>query len=95
MGGLKAAQEFIEPVQHLLGQPFAYLVLEPPAVLEKGGQALRARKAQESSLAEEEAQSGRDRAARGLDHVCDAEVEPDRRGRDHQVGISDLGARCG
>ena len=76
VGGLKSAQEFVECVQHLLGQLLTDLVLELAAVLKEGAEALRARQRQEPRLAEEQAQRRRDRPARCLDHVCDAEVEP-------------------
>src|SRR5438093_12735726 len=65
-------------MEHLLSQTLAHLVLEFAAVLEQGGEALRTRQAQKSRLAEEQAQRGRDRPARSLDHVRDAEVEPAR-----------------
>jgi hypothetical protein len=76
VGGLEAAQQLVERVQHLLGQALAHLVLELAAVLEERRQALGARQAQEPRLAEEKPQRGRDRPARGLDHIRDAEVEP-------------------
>ena len=56
--GLEAAQQLVERVQHLLGQALADLVLELAAVLEQGGEALRARQAEEPRLAEEQAQRG-------------------------------------
>ena len=76
MSGLEAAQELVERVQDLLGEALAHLVLVLAAVLEQGGEALRARQAQEPGLAEEQAHRGRDRPARGGEHVRDAEIEP-------------------
>ena len=78
MRGLEAAQQLVERVQHLLGEPLADLVLELAAVVEERGEALGAREAEEPRLAEQQPQRGRDRPARGLDHVRDAEVEPAR-----------------
>ena len=78
MRGLEAAQELVEGVQHLLGQALADLVLELAAVFQQSGEALRARQGEEARLAEKQAHRGRDRPARGLDHVRDAEVEPTR-----------------
>ena len=43
MRGLKSAQEFVQCVQHLLGQLLTDLVLELAAVFEEGGKALAAR----------------------------------------------------
>ena len=76
VSGLEAAQELVEGVQDLLGQAFADLVLVLAAVLEQGGEALRARHAQEPGLSEEQAHRGRDRPPRGGEHVRDAKVEP-------------------
>ena len=63
-------------MQDLLGQAFADLVLELAAVLQQGGEALRARHAQKPGLAEEQAHRGRDRPPRRGKHVRDAKVEP-------------------
>ena len=76
MSGLEPAQEFVQGVQNLLGQAYADLVLVLAAVLQQGGESLRARHAQESGLAEEQAHRGRDRPPRGGEHVRDAKVEP-------------------
>ena len=45
VGRLDAAQQLVERAQHLLGQPFAHLVLEAPAVGKKRREALVARQA--------------------------------------------------
>ena len=50
VGGLEAAQQLVERVQHLLGEPLADLVLELAAVLEERGEALRARQAEQPLL---------------------------------------------
>jgi hypothetical protein len=76
--GLETAQQLVERVEHLPGEALADLVLESAAVLEERGEALRARERQEPPLAQEQAQRGRDRPARRLHHVGDAEVEPTR-----------------
>ena len=78
MGGLEAAQELVEGVQHLLGEAFRDLILESAAVLKQRGQALVARQVQQAMLAQEQPQRGADRPARGLRHVRDAEVQPAR-----------------
>ncbi len=64
VGGLEAAQQLVERVEHLLGEALADLVLVLAAVLEERGEALRAGQAQQSRLAEQQAQRGRDRPAR-------------------------------
>ena len=91
MGGLEAAQELVQGVQDLFGQALADLVLVLAAVLQQGGEALRARHAQEPGLSEEQAHGGRDRPSRGREHVRDAKVEPagafaPRRGDEAQSG---------
>jgi hypothetical protein len=43
VGGLEAAQQFVEGVKHLLGQALAHLVLELAAVLQQRSETLRAR----------------------------------------------------
>ncbi len=51
---LEAAEEFVEGVQHLLGEALGDLVLEFPAVGEERGEALVARKGQEPPFAEQQ-----------------------------------------
>ena len=57
--GLEAAQQLVERVQDLLGEPLADLVLELAAVVEQRSEALRARQRQEAALAEQQPQRGR------------------------------------
>ena len=76
VSGLEATQKLVQGVQDLLGQALADLVLVLAAVLQQGGEALRARHAQEPGLSEEQAHGGRDRPPRGGKHVRDAKVEP-------------------
>ena len=78
MGGLKAAQQLVESVKHLLRQAFAHYVLELAAFLEECGEALDARHSEEPCLTEKEPQRGRDRPSCSLDHVLDAEIQPSR-----------------
>jgi hypothetical protein len=78
VSSLKAAQQLVERVQHLLGQALAYLVLELAAVIEECGEALRAWQAKEPRFADKQPQRGRDRPACGLHHVGDAEIQPTR-----------------
>ena len=54
VGRLDAAQQFVECVQYLLGQPLAHLVLEAPAVREQRGETLVARETQEPGLAQQQ-----------------------------------------
>ena len=65
-------------MQDLLGQALAHLVLVLAAVLEQGGEALRARLAQEPVLAEEHPHCSRDRPPCSGEHVRNAKVEPAR-----------------
>ena len=76
VGGLEAAQQVVEGVQHLLGQPLAHLVLETPAVLQQRGKTLVARETQETGLAQQQPQCGHHGPAGGLDHVGHVQVEP-------------------
>src|SRR5260370_34361126 len=63
-------------MQHVMGQALAGRVLKLAAVVQQGGEALRARQGEKPRLAQEKAHGGRDRPTRSLDHVGDAEVEP-------------------
>ena len=76
VGRLDAAQQFVERVQYLLGQPLADLVLEAPAVREQRGETLVARETQEPGLAQQQPQRSHDRPARRGDHVGHVHVEP-------------------
>ena len=78
VGGLEAAQQLVQRVQHLLGELLADLVLELAAALQERRQPFRARPGEQRVLPEQQAQRGADRPARGLDHVGDLEVEPAR-----------------
>ncbi len=78
VGGLEAAQQLVERVQHLFGEPLADLVLILPAVGEQRGEPPVARDGQQPRLAEQQAQGGGDGPTGGLDHVGYAEVEPAR-----------------
>ena len=76
VGRLEPAQQLVERVQHLLGQPLAHLVLEAPAVGEQRREALLARQAEESGLAQQQPQRSHDRPARRGDHVGHLQIEP-------------------
>ncbi len=76
IGGLEAAEQLVEGVQHLLRQPLAHRVLVAPAVVEERGEALVARQAQEAGLPEEEPERGHHGAAGGGDHVRHVQIEP-------------------
>ena len=76
MRRLKAAQQFVERMEHLFGQALAHFVLELAAVFQQAGEALRARYAQQPGFAEQQAQGGADGPASGLHHVLNAKVQP-------------------
>ena len=76
VGGLEPPDELVEGVHHLLGEALAHLVLVLAAVLEEGGEPLRARQGEEALFGEEEAEGGAERPPGGETHVRDAEVHP-------------------
>ena len=73
---LHAAQQLVQGMQHLLGQPLAHLVLEAPAVLEERGETFVASHGKEPLLAQQQPQRGHHGPAGGLDHVGHVQVEP-------------------
>ncbi len=86
VGGLEAAQQHIERVEHLLGQSLTDLILELAARLQQRSQALLAGQGQQALLAEQQAQGSHDWPTGGLHHFRKPEVQPARalatRGRD-------------
>ena len=78
VGGLEPADELVEGVHHLFREALAHLVLVLAAVIEEGGEPLRARQGEEALFGEEEAEGGAEGAPGGEAHVRDAEVHPAR-----------------
>ena len=56
MGVLEAPHQFVQRVQHLLGEALGHLVLIQPAVGQHGGEAFMARQRQQPLLAQEQVQ---------------------------------------
>ena len=76
VGGLEAAEHLVQRVEHLLGELLADLVLELAAVVEQRAEPLLLRKDEQPLLAEQQAHRRADRAARGLRHRPDLELQP-------------------
>jgi len=74
--GLQPAQQLVEGVQHLFGQPFAHRVLPGAAVGEEGGQPLPAGEREQALLAEQQTERRAERAAGGGEQVGRVEVHP-------------------
>ena len=87
---LNATQEFIQRMEHLLGESLRDLVLVLAAALEQSGETLLAWQRQQALFGEEQAQGGAERASGIGDEVCEAKVHPSgalaARGRDQPQG---------
>ena len=79
MGGLEAAQQLVQRVQHLLGELLARPRSGTRGCRRAARRAARSRgRVSSRGCAEQQPQRGADRPACGLDHVGDLELEPAR-----------------